>query len=93
MKWLVPDSLVIHNVSEVQEELLLLLSSEEEEYLLDASELGDIDAAGIQVLLSFQKSVKSKNKRVRIINVKQQMSETLTEVGAMVYFSSEEALG
>ncbi|MFW6022301.1 MAG: STAS domain-containing protein [Bacillota bacterium] len=65
-----PEVVNIYNVSEVKKNLLNILESENEKEIisLNAEKMEDIDGAGIQLLLSFIKSVNKNNKQVEIIN-------------------------
>ncbi len=65
-----PESLTIHNVKEIQEELLTYLqqvpAGREKEFNLDCSGLRDLDAAGLQLLLSAYKSFSQADIDVKI---------------------------
>lgn len=55
-----PENLNIYNVKDVQEQLLSyceqLLTEEQKEAVLDFSELRDLDAAGLQILMASHKT-------------------------------------
>ena len=82
-----PDTLNIENVKEVQEELLNYLQEatkdENEDLALDAGELRDIDAAGLQLLISAYRTFAEEGHPIRLINVSEFLEQMLDISGAI----------
>ncbi len=84
-----PDSLTIHNVKDVQDDLLSLLpklmKDASEGCVLDAVNLQDMDAAGLQLLLAAQKSFNAEGISFRVINRGEMIEKLLELSGAVEY--------
>lgn len=83
--FVLPESLTIHNVREVQEALLSFLaqSSEEpdSEMIIDMANVRDFDAAGLQLILSAYQTFFKEGRPCRLINV-QALEQWLDLTGA-----------
>lgn len=81
-----PESLTIHNVKEVQESLLLYLEEkalEDDQIIIDANELNDVDASGLQLLVSACKTLKGQEKEYIVENIKDDLENVLRTSGAL----------
>lgn len=92
-----PDSLNIHNVKEVQEQLLEFLQQGEpgktkEEVVMDAGNINDIDAAGLQLLLSTCKTIRREGRKYRLVNQGQLLNHLLELSGAGDILEKEDRL-
>ncbi len=79
-----PEMMTIHNVQEVQEQLLGYVQqlSPEEPVVLNAEEVQDADAAGIQLLLSAAKTFRQEGRPYRLVNCQELLERLLTISGA-----------
>lgn len=76
------ESISIFNCIDVQQELLEYLHECSDGICkLDASELNDIDAAGIQILLSLEKTCKNEDLILELVNLQEQMKDTFHKLG------------
>ncbi|GAB6098554.1 hypothetical protein JCM16358_04330 [Halanaerocella petrolearia] len=80
IKLALPEELIIYNVSTYREEILDNLS-DEEELVLDCKQVEEVDAAGIQLLLSLQRMALKKDFRLYLENVNPKFRSTLQLAG------------
>lgn len=75
------DSITIFNCLDIQQELVAYLNQCEKECLIDAGELTDIDACGLQLLVSLKKSAKKKQLSFEIINIHKDIEASFQKLG------------
>ncbi|MCK8823894.1 STAS domain-containing protein [Fuchsiella alkaliacetigena] len=86
-----PESLNVHNVKETQEALLSYLQNlEEEQLLLDATLLQDIDAAGVQLLLSTYKTCQEERIEFNLANEQDIIKKLLKSAGVSDIITTKE---
>ncbi|PRX27471.1 anti-anti-sigma factor [Orenia metallireducens] len=74
-----PEELTIYNVASFREEILEKLNSNG--VLFDCDKLEYIDAAGIQLLLSLEKTLLNQGSTLELINLADEVEESLTLFG------------
>ena len=72
-----PDTLMASNVKEVQQDILDYLQQQKKELVIDASSLEDIDAAGIQLLLSARISCQQRDLDYQLVGEDQLLKKLL----------------
>lgn len=83
--FVLPEALNIYQIEELQQELINFLENKsrqkKQEIILDAKETEDIDAAGLQMLLSFKNTAQNRGLQCKIINQKDLFSKLLLLAG------------
>ncbi len=79
-----PETITIHNVKEVQEQLMEHAQQLEPEkpVVLNAEMVQDADAAGIQLLLSASKTFRQEGRSYSLVNCQELFEKLLTISGA-----------
>ena len=75
-----PEELTIYNVSSLREEILELLA-DKEDLILDGSQVQEIDAAGVQLLLSLEKTTFREDFTVQLTDITAEGEEILEAAG------------
>lgn len=75
-----PEELTIYNVSSLREEMLELLAGKED-LVLDGSQVQEIDAAGVQLLLSLEKTTLREDFTVQLTDITAEGEEILEAAG------------
>lgn len=81
-----PNSLTIHNVKEVQDSLLVYLEQsnlEGAKVIIDASDLNDIDASGVQLLVSACKTLDEEKREYTVENINEDLENMLRVSGVL----------
>ncbi len=75
-----PEELTIYNVASLREEILES-SADKEDLTLDGSQVQEIDAAGVQLLLSLEKTTFREEFRVQLTDITAEGAEILEAAG------------
>lgn len=86
-----PSELTIHEVSEIKKGLLDLADNNpgEKEYVINGADVKDVDAAGIQVLLSFYKTLQNRGAKVSLKESSDTLIRMLKLSGTLEYLCEE----
>lgn len=95
IKIVLPEELSIYNIENFWRQLVNHLEDLDNMSVttmtLDFSSVGHIDGAGIQLLLSLEKTILKEKLSVRYLNVEESIKETLKSTGLEYLLVSEEA--
>ena len=84
MRTLKYDKLTIYEVEDLHKKLLKYLNKADGELVLDLSLIQKIDMTAIQILLSTQKSCQEKSLTFSLINLSDELKQTLKSCGCDV---------
>lgn len=89
--FVLPNAVTIHNVHEIQERFLKYIGQQSinKEITIDASEVADLDASGLQFLLSVLKTFKNEGNSLKIINAKEVLINLLKISGGLGLLGKE----
>jgi len=82
-----PEEMTVASVNALSKKLQNVLNElDQKELILEGSKVKDIDAAGIQVLLSAYKSLAAKNKSIKLKTPSSELEQALKNSGADAIF-------
>ncbi|MCK8816826.1 STAS domain-containing protein [Natroniella sulfidigena] len=91
-----PTNLTIYNVEQIQEELITYfetkVEAEQGQLILEAAEVEDIDAAGLQLLVSAYKTANKNDLVLQINNLSNELKKLLTLAGAEFIITEEKGV-
>lgn len=85
-----PSQLTVEKVEEIQEQLKKYLREQKSEVRCSGQDVYSIDAAGLQLLLSFYKSTMKEGKKFVILNPSAELREMFSYSGVDKVFAVEE---
>lgn len=83
LRYVLPSNMEIAALGQVHADLLAMSSGNDGPYILDGAQLSVIDAAGLQLLVSFVKTVHAEGKKVSWENYSVQAYQLANEIGVV----------